>query len=285
MIIKRNAMKKSFIIFILGAWGTVSYAQDTAYVSRDKTTALFFKSAVKIISKPTSDFDVTQKEDALITIKALDANFAPTRINVQDVSTAKIYHIPVEYSYGRAGRSIKIEGAAPMTVRVIKTGDYNYNAVVTQLAEGKRKDVVDHEKTGGIKAWVDKLSLAGNRVFFRLDIRNKSNLPYEIDFVRFYIRDLKTVARMATHEQEIVPLITTLHKKTSIAHKQEIAKVFGFHRFSLSEDQALNVELYERNGNRHLYLQIKQKDLDDLKTINPASQQPANTLVAVNTFN
>jgi len=285
VIIKRNAMKKSFIIFILGAWGTVSYAQDTAYVSRDKTTALFFKSAVKIISKPTSDFDVTQKEDALITIKALDANFAPTRINVQDVSTAKIYHIPVEYSYGRAGRSIKIEGAAPMTVRVIKTGDYNYNAVVTQLAEGKRKDVVDHEKTGGIKAWVDKLSLAGNRVFFRLDIRNKSNLPYEIDFVRFYIRDLKTVARMATHEQEIVPLITTLHKKTSIAHKQEIAKVFGFHRFSLSEDQALNVELYERNGNRHLYLQIKQKDLDDLKTINPASQQPANTLVAVNTFN
>jgi hypothetical protein len=276
-------MKKSFIILILGAWGTVSYAQDTAYVSRDKTTALFFKSAVKVISKPTSDFDVTQKEDALITIKALDAGFAPTRINIQDVSTAKIYHIPVEYSYGRAGRSIKIEGAAPMTVRVIKTGDYNYNSVVTQLAEGKRKDVVDHEKTGGIKAWVDKLSLAGNRIFFRLDIRNKSNLPYEIDFVRFYIRDLKTVARMATHEQEIVPLITTLHKKTSIAHKQEIAKVFGFHRFSLSEDQALNVELYERNGNRHLYLQIKQNDLDDLKTINPASQQPVNT-IAANTF-
>lgn len=279
MIIKQNAMKKSFIIFILGAWGTVSYAQDTAYVSRDKTTALFFKSAVKIISKSTPGFDVTQKEDALIIIKALDSDFAPTRLNVQDVSTAKIYHIPVEYSYGRAGRSIKIDGAAPMTVRVIKTGDYNYNAVVTQLAEGKRKDVVDHEKTGGVKAWVDKLSLAGNRVFFRLDIRNKSNLPYEIDFVRFYIRDLKTVARMATHEQEIVPLITTLHKKTSIAHKQEIAKVFGFHRFSLSDDQALNVELYERNGNRHLYLQIKQKDLDDLKTI--AMPRPKVALEAV----
>ena len=273
-------MKKSFIIFILGAWGTVSYAQDTAYVSRDKTTALFFKSAVKIISKSTSDFDVTQKEDALITIKALDADFAPTRINVQDVSTAKIYHIPVEYSYGRAGRRIDVDGATPMTVRVIKTAEYNYSTVVTQLAEGKRKDVVDHEKTGGVKAWVDKLSLAGNRIFFRLDIRNKSNLPYEIDFVRFYIRDLKTVARMATHEQEIVPFITTLHKKSSIAHKQEIAKVFGFHRFSLSEDQALNVELYERNGNRHIYLQIKQKDLDDLKTITPAAQQPVNAIAA-----
>lgn len=284
MIIKQNAMKKSFIILILGAWGTVSYAQDTAYVSRDKTTALFFKSAVKVISKSTPDFDVDQKENALITIKALTTNFSPTRINVQEISTAKIYHIPIEYSYGRAGRRIDVDGATPMTVRVIKTADYNYNAIVTQLAEGKRKDVVDHEKTGGVKAWVDKLSLAGNRIFFRLDIRNKSNLPYEIDFVRFYIRDLKTVARMATHEQEIVPLITTLHKKTSIAHKQEIAKIFGFHRFSLSEDQALNIELYERNGNRHLYLQIKQKDLDDLKTIAPAKQQPGNTLIAANTL-
>ncbi|MEO6522947.1 MAG: DUF4138 domain-containing protein [Mucilaginibacter sp.] len=273
-------MKKSFIILIFSAWGTVSFAQDTAYISRDKTTALFFKSAVKIISKSTSDFDITQKEDALITIKALDTDFSPTKINVQEISTAKIYRIPVEYSYGRAGRRIEVGGETPMTVKVIKTSDYNYGAVVTQLATGKRKDVVDHEKTGGVKAWVDKLSLAGNRVFFRLDIRNKSNLPYEIDFVRFYIRDLKTVARMATHEQEIVPLITTLHKKTAIAHKQEIAKVFGFHRFSLSEDQALNIELYEKNGNRHLYLQIKQKDLDDLKTINPAPQQPVNAIAA-----
>lgn len=284
MIIKQNAMKKSFIVFILSAWGTVSFAQDTAYVSRDKTTALFFKSAVKIISKSTPNFDVEQKENALITIKALSTDFTSTRLNVQEISTAKIYHIPVEYSYGRAGRRIDVDGATPMTVRVIKTADYNYSAVVTQLAEGKRQDVVDHEKTGGVKAWIDKLSLAGNRIFFRLDIRNKSNLPYEIDFVRFYIRDLKTVARMATHEQEIVPLITTLHKKTSIAHKQETAKIFGFHRFSLSEDQALNVELYERNGNRHLYLQIKQKDLDDLKTIAPAREQPANSLVAANTL-
>jgi hypothetical protein len=273
-------MKKSFIILIFSAWGTVSLAQDTAYISRDKTTALFFKSAVKIISKSTSDFDITQKEDALITIKALDTDFSPTKINVQEISTAKIYRIPVEYSYGRAGRRIEVGGQPAMPVKVIKTSDYNYSAVVTQLATGKRKDVVDHEKTGGVKAWVDKLSLAGNRVFFRLDIRNKSNLPYEIDFVRFYIRDLKTVARMATHEQEILPLITTLHKKTAIAHKQEIAKVFGFHRFSLSEDQALNIELYEKNGNRHLYLQIKQKDLDDLKTINPAPQQPVNAIAA-----
>jgi len=273
-------MKKSFIIFILSAWGTVAYAQDTAYVSRDKTTALFFKSAIKIISKPSPDLELTQREGALITIKARSTHFVPTRINVQDVGAGKVYHIPIAYSYGRAGRKIEVDGASPMANRVVENTGYNYSAVVAQIAEGKRKDVADHERTGGVKAWVDELSLAGNRIFFRLDIRNKSNLPYEIDFVRFYIRDLKTVARVATHEQEIVPLITTLHKKTSVGHQQEIAEVFGFHRFSLSKDQALNVELYERNGNRHLYLQIRRKDLDNVKTIGPAAQQPVKAIAA-----
>jgi hypothetical protein len=86
---------------------------------------------------------------------------------------------------------------------------------------------------------------------------------------------------MATHEQEIVPVYSSLKKHTTILTKQQIAKVFAFRRFSLSEDQALNIEVYERNGNRHLYLQIKQKDLDDLHTINPVPQQPDNTYAVI----
>jgi hypothetical protein len=260
-------MKKLIIIFMLAAMGTVSFAQDTAYISRDKTTALFFKSSVRIIGKVPSDFNVVQKENGLITLTAEKTDFIPSKINVQDISTTKVYHIPVQYSYGRAGRRIEIGEKAPVVIRVIKAPETNYMSIGGQLAAGKRRDVVDHEKTGGVKAWVSKLSLADNRIFFRLDVRNKSNLPYDVDFVRFYIRDLKTVARMATHEQEIVPVYSSLHKKTTIVKKQEIAKVFAFHRFSLSEDQVLNVEIYERHGNRHLYLQIKQKDLDDLQTI------------------
>ena len=252
---------------MLAAMGTVSFAQDTVYISRDKTTALFFKSPVRVIGKIPADFNIVQNENSLITLKAEKTDFTPVKISVQEVSTAKVYHIPVQYSYGRAGRRIEVGEKAPVVIRVIKAPVTNYGLIADQLVAGKRRDVVDHEKTGGVKAWVSKLSLADNRVFFRLDVRNKSNLPYDVDFIRFYIRDLKTVARMATHEQEIVPVFSSLHKKTTIVKKQEIAKVFAFHRFSLSEDQALNVEIYERHGNRHLYLQIKQKDLDDLQSI------------------
>jgi len=272
-------MKTLIIIIFLATIGTGSFAQDTAYISRDKTTALFFKSSVKIIGKTPPDFEVRQIENGLITLKAISPDFKSVKLNIQDQNTDQVYHIPVQYSYGRAGRRIEVGGNRAI-ITVSRSPVANYAAIGNQLASGKRSDVVDRKKIGGVKAWVNKLSLANNKVFFRLDIRNRSNLPYDVDFIRFYIRDLKTVARMATHEQEIVPIYSNLNKHTTILKSKEIAKVFGFHRFSLSDDQALNIELYERNGNRHLYLQIKQKDLDDLETINPAPQQPANTLVA-----
>jgi hypothetical protein len=272
-------MKTLIIIIFLATIGTVSLAQDTAYISRDKTTALFFKSSVKVIGKTPPDFEVRQIENGLITLKAINPDFKSVKLSIKDQNTNQVYHIPVQYSYGRAGRRIEVAGSRSI-ITVIRSPATNYAAIGNQLASGKRSDVVDRKKIGGVKAWVNKLSLANNKVFFRLDIRNRSNLPYDVDFIRFYIRDLKTVARMATHEQEIVPIYSNLNKHTTILKSKEIAKVFGFHRFSLSDDQALNIELYERNGNRHLYLQIKQKDLDDLETINPAPQQPANTLVA-----
>ncbi|WP_428329676.1 DUF4138 domain-containing protein [Mucilaginibacter sp.] len=272
-------MKKLIIILILAVTVTGSFAQDTAYISRDKTTALFFRSPVKIISKKPADFSIAQKEHGLITLKAEKSGFVTSVINVQDLSTHKVYPITVAYSYGRAGRRIEIGEQSPLTVTMMKDSQTSYALISDQLAAGKRSAVVDRKKTGGVKVWINKLSLAGNRVFFRLDIRNRSKLSHEIDFVRFYIRDLKTVARMATHEQEIVPVYATLNRHTTILERQETAKIFAFHRFSLSEDQALNIELYERHGNRHLYLRVRQKDFDNLKTINPAMQQPV-TLAA-----
>lgn len=272
-------MKRLVIIIFLGVMYINSFAQDTAYVSKDKTTALFFKSAVKIVGTIPSGYDILQKEDGLITIKAAKNDFVPGHLNIQEISTTKVIQVPVEYSYGRAGRRIEIGKNAPPIAIVTKAPAYDYSAIVKVLVTGKRKDVVDHEKTGGVKAWIDKLSLSGNAIFFRLEIRNKSNLPFDVDFIRFYIRDLKTVARMATHEQEIVPVYTSISRKTTIVKNQEIAEVFAFHRFSLADDQALNVELYERNGNRHLFLKIRLRDFDNLKTINPASQQPS-TLAA-----
>ncbi len=259
--------------------GIVSFAQDTAYISRDKITALIFPSTVAIVGKAPEGVNAFNKGSGVITLKANTTVLEPSFLVARDQETNQTYRIAVKYSYGRAGRRIEI-GQPVSRISVIKSPQTNYVSISNVLAAGKRKDVIDRKKTGSVKTWLSKLSIADNRIFFRVDISNHSGLPYEVDFIRFYIRDLKTVSRMATHEQEIIPVYSTFKSRVAILKNKELAKVFAFRRFSLTEDQALNIEIYERNGNRNLYLQIKQKDIDNLKTINPVMQQPVDVIAA-----
>src|SRR5450432_1068520 len=97
-------MKTLIIIIFLATMGTVSFAQDTAYVSQKMVTALFFKSSVKIVSKVPSDMFIIQKANGLITLKALKANCSAEKLDVQDQTTHEVYHIPVQYSSLKAGR-------------------------------------------------------------------------------------------------------------------------------------------------------------------------------------
>ncbi len=264
---------------ILTAIGIVSVAQDTAFISRDKITALIFPSTVAIVGKAPEGVNAYNKGSGVITLKASKAVFEPTFLVARDQQTNQTYRIAVRYSYGRAGRRIEI-GQALSKISIVKSSPINLVSISNELAGGKRQDVVDKEKNGDVKAWVNKLSIADNKIFVRVDVNNHSSLPYDVDFVRFYIRDLKTVSRMATHEQEILPIYSTFKSRLAILKNKQLANVFAFRRFSLTEDQALNIEIYERNGNRHLYLKIKQKDLDHLKIIKPATQQPVNILAA-----
>ncbi|QQL50152.1 DUF4138 domain-containing protein [Mucilaginibacter ginkgonis] len=274
-------MKKLVMLINLLFVGTISMAQYTAYVSKDRITILSFASPVNVLGKIPKDLQIIQKENALITLKANQNIPQPYLLKIRDVNTSQVFRIPVAYSYGRSGQRIEIGNKLSAAIPTAR----GYAAIARDLSSGKRNNIADHQKTGGVKAWVGKISLASNKLFFRVDVRNKSKLPYELDFARFYIRDLKTVERMATHEEEIIPTYTSLSRKTVVGHKQEIARVFAFKRFSLSENQALNIELYEHNGNRHIYLQVKQDDLSDLTILQPRPQQSLNNLVAATHFN
>lgn len=271
-------MKKLTAIILLALISRLVLAQDTAYVSREKVTALFFPSAVKILYSPGSFFNVSDKGYGVITLKATTAKLKNEVVRIKVINSRKIVRIPVSYSYGRAGRRISY-ATLPASPRLVKKPAHLEELIARQLAAGKRTNIATHVKSGGIKAWIDKITLAGNRVFIRLDVRNRSNLPYDIDFVRFYVRDRKTVDRMATHEQEVEPLYSTLRKTTVVMNGYDVAKIFVFKRFSLSHDEVLFVEVYERAGNRHLYLQVRQRDLEDVKII-PLPHAAALTLVA-----
>lgn len=272
-------MRQLTAIILLALTSQFALAQDTAYISQDKKTALFFPAPVSILNVPGQYCKVGQLGNGVITLQAHNRILHnPLILKVQDVNSKRVYQIPVAYSYGRAGRRITYGAPASALAPINKPLPIE-QVIARRLAAGKRTGIASHAKAGSIKGWINKISMSGNQIFFRLDVRNRSDLPYDIDFVRFYIRNRKSVNRMATHEKEIIPQYDNVPKHTSITKGQDAVRVFAFRRFSLSDDEVLHAEVYERKGNRHLSLKIKAAELDRLQLI-PIPQPPALKMAA-----
>ena len=93
-------------------------------------------------------------------------------------------------------------------------------------------------------------------------------INYDLDFVRFYVRDLKTAKRTVTQEREIHPTHAVGATQNSIMAGGSGLYVFAFDKFPLAKGQALFTEIYEKNGARHLYLKVKAKENIKAQLIN-----------------
>ena len=98
-------------------------------------------------------------------------------------------------------------------------------------------------------------------MYFRLIVENSSKIKYDIDQLRFFIRDTKRVKRTATQEIEIKPTYI-LNDVVAIDGEAENTFVFALSKFTIPEDKYLAIQLMEKNGGRHLELDVKNKILE-----------------------
>lgn len=120
---------------------------------------------------------------------------------------------------------------------------------------------VSRDKEGKVKGSLGDIAVHQNNLFYKLLVSNASNIPYDVDFIRFYVRDLKTAKRTVTQEQELYPVYSYGSGQTSIPGKASATYVFSLNKFPITKDKALFIEIYEKNGGRHLYLKASQRDI------------------------
>jgi conjugative transposon TraN protein len=116
-----------------------------------------------------------------------------------------------------------------------------------------------------IKLQLRTIHTTSNWLIFGFSLSNTSNINYDIDFVRFYIHDKKPVKRSSIQEQEIQPLY--IDHLTTIAGQQRDRFVIIVPKFTIPDKKEFLIELFEKNGGRHLTLRIKNKHLLKAKTL------------------
>lgn len=104
-------------------------------------------------------------------------------------------------------------------------------------------------------------------LYFHLQLKNSSNVPFNIDFITFKIVDKKVAKRTAIQEQVIWPL-RAYNNLMVIGGKRTERMIFTLPKFTIPDDKMLVIELNEQEGGRHQRFTVDNADLMRAKVIN-----------------
>lgn len=239
-------------------------------VGFSKTTSIVFPYAIKSIDKGSADVLVQKAKgvENILLIKAAKQYFFQTNLTVV-TSDGKLYVFVLNYDEDCPDLNLKAENGTAVNKDILFSMENENQRKIEQeagLVLSKKK------KLRGIKRSKFQISLEISAIFisqdifyFRIVFENKSKINYDIDQLRFFIRDQRKSKRTASQEIEILPLYTTSSSQV-IPDKSKVVKVFALDKFTIPEKKYLTLQIIEKNGGRHLELDLK-KLTDNLSSM------------------
>lgn len=103
--------------------------------------------------------------------------------------------------------------------------------------------------------------------YFHTETRNRSNVAFRTDFIRFKIVDKKVPKRTAIQERVIDP-VRSYNEVLVTEGKSDVRTVYAVPQFTIPDDKLLVIELFEKDGGRHQTIRVENADLVAAKQIN-----------------
>lgn len=229
-----------------------SFSQTSSLgITTNKTTSLIFPFAIKHVDRGTRDVLVQQVKEAdnILLVKAADKDFSETNLTVV-TSDGSTYNFAVNF-----------ENKPLLFV-------YNLPVQSSASLATYANSILDNPKTmHGISArkWDMLVSVSGiyikeNTLFYQLELDNQSPIDYDIDFLRFYIRDKKKSKRTGIQENELKPVYIGGNTSQVKAQSKSVV-VVALEKFTIPDAKFLAIEMNERNGGRHLSMKVNNKNI------------------------
>lgn len=131
------------------------------------------------------------------------------------------------------------------------------------------KRIIKHigSKRFGIQYLLKGIYSHNGLLYLHTQIKNSTNIPFDIDFIRFKIIDKKMVKQTAVQETVIYPL-RAYNFVSQVGGNQTKRTVFTIDKITIPNDKQLVVELFEKNGGRNQTFVIENDDLIRAEQIN-----------------
>lgn len=240
-------------------------------ISYTMTTNIIFPYAIISVDRGSRDV-LAQKANGvenILQLKAARDSFSETNLSVI-TADGMLTSFIVDYTAKPSGLNLSLTDIAPKTAIAILAGNTNTKemelyAGIAAMSKAKLRGVKDHSY--GIRFQMDGLFIHDENMYLRFCIANKTNVDYDIDQLRMYIRDQKKAKRTAAQEIEIQPVYVS-NNTNKVARVAEQTIVFAVPKFTIPDKKYLAIQLMEKNGGRHMKLHVKNRDMLKVISIN-----------------
>ena len=253
-------------------------------VTYDKTTHIIFSSAVRYVDLGSPNLVAGKADGAenVIRVKAVVKNFRDETNMSVITESGSFYTFNVKYADEPLLLNVEMKDFIHDGSKVNRPNNAldiyleelgcESPKLVQLINKSIHKENRRHVKHIGCKAFGIQYLLRGiythnGLLYFHTQIKNSSNVPFEVDFVTFKIVDKKVMKRTAIQEQVIFPL-RAYNYATVVAGNKEERTVFTLDKFTIPADKVLVVELNEKSGGRHQSFTVENEDIVRARVIN-----------------
>lgn len=249
-------------------------------VTYNKTTHLLFPSPIRYVDLGSENLIANKAEDVenVLRIKAGIKDFEEETNFSVITQDGKFYSFDVFYSsypdtlnYDllKLKRQHEKEYSTEVLLEDLKGGSASLTELLMKTLYENPKSSIKHigSKSFGIHFLLSSLYVHEGKLYFVFNFRNKSSIPYHIDFVSFKIVDKKNLKRTVVQDKVLTPLREYLVTK-NINYQSEEKAVYLLDQLTMLEDQVLEIEVFEKEGGRHQRLQVENTDLIHAKMVN-----------------
>lgn len=230
-------------------------------IAYSKTTNIIFPFAIKSVDRGSRDI-LAQKAGGIenvLQLKAAKEDFQETNLTVV-TADGNLYSFTLNYSEEPAVQNLTLvderpqQGGIHFSSEKFNVADVRFYSEMVALE--KNNMVNKKDEKFGITMLLNGIYIHDNVIYYRIKLSNNTHISYDIDQLRFFIRDQKKAKRTASQEIEVTPVHIEGDVK-QISGKTQQVVVFALPKFTIPDQKYLAIQLMEKNGGRHLSLKVR----------------------------
>ena len=283
----KNHFKTFWALALMIGSAVSSFAQDSAKtplalgkiepyqmeVTYDKTSHLIFPTAIRYVDLGSEYLIAGKADDAenVLRVKASIKDFEPETNFSVITNDGRFYSFNVYYSscpetlsYDLQTMQKAVDKANGNDVLFEELGNNSPSlaGLLLETIYKKDKRIVKHigAKSFGIQFILKGIYIHNGKYYFHTELSNRTNVPFQIDFINFKVVDKKLAKRTVLQERTMIPL-RTYKPLDEIGGTITDQNVFLLDQFTIADDKVLLIEIFEKNGGRHQTLQVENSDL------------------------